>query len=197
LAVFVCGLLLSSQPVRAAAITVEGDAPLKRITVTIEGATLNNVVRELSQKYGFEAQGLDNMNSTAPLSATMSGSLRSVLEALLRNCNYLLVRSTDNKSGVKRVIILNCTGSALSPGRAQDPPTDTPQQQLLEEGRLDQLVAPIAPKKPPQIDVESPATAEAKFKAAQEKAKLSGVHTLTQEDIEGLSSEQIKELRGY
>ena len=38
---------------------------------------------------------------------------------------------------------------------------------------------------------------EAKFKAAQAKAKLSGVDTLTQEDIEGLSYEPIKELRGY
>ena len=38
---------------------------------------------------------------------------------------------------------------------------------------------------------------EAKFKAAQAKAKLGGVHTLTQEDIKGLSLEQIKELRGY
>ena len=39
--------------------------------------------------------------------------------------------------------------------------------------------------------------AEAKFKAAQAKAKLSGVHTLTQKDIDGLSLEQIKQLRGY
>ena len=41
------------------------------------------------------------------------------------------------------------------------------------------------------------AEADTKFKAAQEKAKLSGVHTLTQKDIEGLSLEQIKQLRGY
>ena len=39
--------------------------------------------------------------------------------------------------------------------------------------------------------------AEAKFKAAEIKAKLGGVHTLTKEDIDGLSPEQIKELRGY
>jgi Cytochrome C and Quinol oxidase polypeptide I len=39
--------------------------------------------------------------------------------------------------------------------------------------------------------------ADAKFKAAQVKAKLEGVHTLTREDIEGLSLEQIKQLRGY
>jgi hypothetical protein len=40
--------------------------------------------------------------------------------------------------------------------------------------------------------------AEAKLKAAQEKAeKLGGVHKLTPEDIEGLSANQIKQLRGY
>jgi hypothetical protein len=38
---------------------------------------------------------------------------------------------------------------------------------------------------------------EVKFKAAQAKAQKLGVHQLTQEDIEGLSSEQIKQLRGY
>jgi hypothetical protein len=37
----------------------------------------------------------------------------------------------------------------------------------------------------------------AKFKAAQAKAKRNGVQTLTQADIEGLSSDQIKQLRGY
>ena len=36
-----------------------------------------------------------------------------------------------------------------------------------------------------------------KFEAAQAKAKRDGVDTLNKEDIEGLSSEQIKQLRGY
>ena len=40
--------------------------------------------------------------------------------------------------------------------------------------------------------------AEAKLKAAQAKAeKLGGVDKLTPKDIEGLSIEQIKQLRGY
>ena len=40
--------------------------------------------------------------------------------------------------------------------------------------------------------------AEAKFKAAQAKAeKLGGVDKLTSEDIEGLSGEQLRQLRGY
>ena len=40
--------------------------------------------------------------------------------------------------------------------------------------------------------------ADAKFKAAKAKAeKLGGVDKLTSEDIEGLSQEQLKQLRGY
>jgi hypothetical protein len=38
---------------------------------------------------------------------------------------------------------------------------------------------------------------EAKLKLAQAKAKRDGVASLTKEDIEGLSPEQIKQLRGY
>src|SRR6476619_2111442 len=39
--------------------------------------------------------------------------------------------------------------------------------------------------------------ADSKFKAAQRKAEEVGVQKLTREDIEGLSNEQIKQLRGY
>jgi hypothetical protein len=39
--------------------------------------------------------------------------------------------------------------------------------------------------------------AEAKFKAAEAKAKREGVDSLTREDIQGLSPEQLKQLRGY
>jgi hypothetical protein len=38
---------------------------------------------------------------------------------------------------------------------------------------------------------------DARFKAVQAKAKRVGVERLTQKDIEGLSPEQIKQLRGY
>jgi hypothetical protein len=44
---------------------------------------------------------------------------------------------------------------------------------------------------------DSVETTESKFKAAQAKAEKVGVQKLTQEDIEGLSVEQIKQLRGY
>ena len=38
---------------------------------------------------------------------------------------------------------------------------------------------------------------EAKFKAAQAKAEKLGVHTLTEQDIAGLSPAQITQIRGY
>jgi type IV pilus biogenesis protein CpaD/CtpE len=52
--------------------------------------------------------------------------------------------------------------------------------------------------KPTQVTaVKSQSDADAKWKAAQEKATVNGVETLNQKDIEGLSLEQIKQLRGY
>ena len=59
---------------------------------------------------------------------------------------------------------------------------------------------PLPPKKPPQpanASVHAPGVADATFAAAQEKAKRRGVHTLTEQDIEGLSAAQITALRGY
>jgi hypothetical protein len=38
---------------------------------------------------------------------------------------------------------------------------------------------------------------EVRFTAAEAKAKKLGVQSLTQEDVDGLSLEQIKKLRGY
>jgi hypothetical protein len=65
-------------------------------------------------------------------------------------------------------------------------------------------VPPLPPRKPvspTSASREGSGTVEqeteAKFKAAEAKAKRDGVETLTQKDIEGLSLEQIKQLRGY
>jgi hypothetical protein len=77
----------------------------------------------------------------------------------------------------------------------------------LPESTQQSSVPPLPPRKPEQ-DL-SPTSAsregsgtveqetEVKFKAAEAKAKREGVHSLTSEDIQGLSPEQIKELRGY
>jgi hypothetical protein len=62
---------------------------------------------------------------------------------------------------------------------------------------------PLPPRKPEQTltpagdSREHAVESEAKFMAAKEKAAREGVHALTSEDVQGLSQEQIKELRGY
>lgn len=53
-----------------------------------------------------------------------------------------------------------------------------------------------AVKKKPRTSGAKP-DPQAKFKAAQAKAAKVGVENLTKEDIEGLTLEQIKDLRGY
>ncbi len=53
-----------------------------------------------------------------------------------------------------------------------------------------------SPPEPPPDVVEQ--EAEARFQAASAKAEsLGGIHLLTQADIEGLSYEQVRRLRGY
>ena len=87
-----------------------------------------------------------------------------------------------------------------------------PVRKVQEPTKVSSLKPPPLPLRKPQSPIHpSPSASvplpgeadegrrevEAKFQAAQAKAKLGGVHTLTQEDIKGLSLEQIKQLRGY
>ena len=89
-------------------------------------------------------------------------------------------------------------------------PPPLPVRRLREATEVSSLKPPPLPLRKPQ-QIQSPVAAssasprtgaveqeaEAKFKTAQAKAKQAGVETLTQKDIEGLSLEQIKQLRGY
>lgn len=94
-------------PALATNVTVSGGSPRSDITVTIEDATVDLVLEDLRRKYGFEVGGLENARDGDALSATMSGSLQSILERLLRNWNHLIVRSPDNESGIAKVMILD------------------------------------------------------------------------------------------
>jgi hypothetical protein len=135
---FVIGCLMSPAALQAAAVTVTGDTPRQNITVTIEDATVDAVLDDLRKHYGFEVLGLENAARGDTLSTTMSGSLQSVIERLLRNWNHMIVRSSDNKSGIAKVMILNATYGAAprSPnsGTASDNNDDEQMQALTGSG---------------------------------------------------------------
>jgi len=77
-------------------------------------------------------------------------------------------------------------------------PLPLPVGEFPKPTKLSSAEPPPLPVRKPQkaLDVVGQ-EAEGKFKAAQAKAARVGVENLTERDIEGLSFEQIKQLRGY
>ena len=77
-------------------------------------------------------------------------------------------------------------------------PPPLPVRELPEPTKLSSAEPPPLPVRKPQKALEVVGQEEeAKFKAAQAKAAKVGVENLTERDIDGLSFEQIKQLRGY
>jgi hypothetical protein len=113
----VIGCLLAPVPALAAGVSVTGDDPRQSITVMIEDATIDVVLKDLHGRYGFEMLGLENVKKGEALSGTMTGSLHSILERLLRNWNHMIELTPEEGSGVAKVMILNASfGAAPNPG---------------------------------------------------------------------------------
>jgi hypothetical protein len=94
-------------PLPASAVVINGDEPRQQITVVPENSTVDRILQDLSARYGFEIKGIQNVGAGDTLSPTLSGSLYKVLGRLLRNRNYVIVRSPDNACGIAKVIILD------------------------------------------------------------------------------------------
>jgi hypothetical protein len=82
------------------------------------------------------------------------------------------------------------------------PPPPRPHPRVTAPAHRDanqSRAVPASSSKPTKATSSSTAAqkAETKFKAVQAKAKREGVENLTQQDIQGLSSAQLKQLRGY
>lgn len=108
----IIALCVLCVPLPASALVIDGDEPKQKITVVPENATVDRILRDLSVRYGFEIKGIQNVGAGDALSPTVSGSLYDVLVRLLRNRNYVIVRSPENASGVAKVIILDASYGA-------------------------------------------------------------------------------------
>ena len=110
----VLGCLFVTPALHAETIKIDGDNPRNRITVTIENAKVDHVLKDFGKTFGFKIKGLKNARQGDAFSVTMSGSLEDILGRLLRNWNHIIVWSPDNKSGIEKVMILDST-YGLSP----------------------------------------------------------------------------------
>lgn len=132
LSAIVAAVLLWQTPLHAANIKIDGDDPRRSITVTIENATVDLVLEDLRTKYGFEVGGLKNANKGEPISATMSGDLRSVLERLLRNWNYMIVRSPNKTGVIDKVVIIDAIYGAQPSKAGQRAGGEAPADKMMQ-----------------------------------------------------------------
>jgi hypothetical protein len=112
----------------AASVIVNPGKSSGTLTVTLEDATVGQALQDLGKTYGFQVVGLENVTAS-PVSATMTGSLANIVARLLRNRNYLIVRSSDQKGAIVAVKILNSNyGAASLKSRGANAAGTSPQQ---------------------------------------------------------------------
>ncbi|WP_414463650.1 hypothetical protein RLW55_10400 [Hyphomicrobium sp. B1] len=102
---FALALVLGQSELRAEGVTIESDNPSQRIKLQVDKATVGEVLQALHDKYGVVVAGNTDIDSDDPISVTFQGSLPDILARLLRNQNYMIVRSKRNVTGVEKILI--------------------------------------------------------------------------------------------
>jgi len=123
---FVLALLLGRSDGHAEGVTIKSDDPAKSIEVSVDNATVRDVLAALRDKYGVELAGDGEAGASDPMTVTLQGNLPTILERLLRNQNYMIVRSKKNVTGVEKVLIAVPDGSKESKTSPAQPPEPTP-----------------------------------------------------------------------
>jgi hypothetical protein len=116
---FIC--LFGEGELRAEGITIKGDHPSQNIDMKIDGETIGTVLQTLHEKYGIEISGEDKLASDDAVSMTISGTLPAILERLLRNQNYMIVRSAKNATGVGKILIAGSNQDDSGSKKSQTP----------------------------------------------------------------------------
>ena len=102
---FVLLCFLGSTPSLGEGMALEGGNPGQNINLNVENAPIASVLQTLHAKYGIEITGADKLEADDPVTMTISGTLPAILERLLGNRNYMLVRSLSNITGISKILI--------------------------------------------------------------------------------------------
>ena len=101
------GFAFGISSASAGTVTVSGEDPNASISVTVENATVADVLAQLREKFDFEVEDLAHAGTDEAFDAKLAGNLADVLQRLLRNRNHVIVRSAEAASGISRVVIIN------------------------------------------------------------------------------------------
>jgi hypothetical protein len=112
-------LWLGIVPTRADGVTLEENSSDRTFKVFLNNASVADLLRAVQSKYGVEVRGLEDFSETDPVTANFSGTLPSILNRLLRNENFSVVRSDANPTGVLRILI---SPTKASPNKGTQPP---------------------------------------------------------------------------
>ena len=111
----------------AEGVTIESDDPAQSIKVEVDNATIRDVLQALHDTYGIGLAGDDEAGTDDPITLTLEGSLPAILERLLRNQNYMIVRSEKNVTGVEKILIaVPVPPKGKTPGSPPEEPTPMP-----------------------------------------------------------------------
>ena len=110
----------------APGVTIKADSASQALELKMESASLPDVIGQLQKTYSFEVRGIEKLAASEPLTAEMKGTLHKVLDRLLRNRNYMIVRAPENAGRVERLVILDgnfgAKPSAVAPSAQPTPP---------------------------------------------------------------------------
>ena len=104
IALFSLIYLLCHSPLVAGSVSISGEAQGDRLQIKVENASTADVLQRLGERFGFKVQGLRKAKSGGEFSATFTGTLRTILERLLRNRNHKIEQSFENDSAISGVV---------------------------------------------------------------------------------------------
>ena len=120
-------IFFSSSIAFSANVKIKGSDPQQNLVIETSDANLSDVLNNISETFNFKVKGLHKVANSDRYSITYRGKLNDILQRLLRNRNYMIIRSADSNKTIERLVILNNkSGSA---------PSSVVVQQIREKGR--------------------------------------------------------------
>lgn len=125
--VLILALFVALTDAHAEGVTIESDDPAQSIKLEVNNATIRDVLQALHDKYGVALTGDGEAGTDGLMTLTLEGSLPAILERLLRNQNYMIVRSTKNVTGVEEILIaVPSVPKGKTPASPPEEPTPMP-----------------------------------------------------------------------